>query len=135
MVPRTTTLAHGRTAITSEFDNCFWNWRVAQCLVLYKVLLFTVVLGTVLLIPDMNLRQFYNAIHWPRTGEPSLASHFATWDGAHYLYLSEVGYSKGSPSCAFYPLLPMLIRITSVITGGNHFFAGLVLTNVLSIFG
>ncbi len=27
---------------------------------------------------------------WPREGEPVFASHFGTWDAAHYLYLGEV---------------------------------------------
>ena len=58
--------------------------------------------------------------HWPRQGGPVFATHFATWDTAHYLYLSEVGYSAGVPSCAFYPLWPLLIRAFAVCTGGNH---------------
>lgn len=69
---------------------------------------------------------------WPREGGPIFSSHFATWDGAHYLYLSEFGYKKGVNSCAFYPLWPVLIRWFSVITGGNHLIAGMILANVFS---
>ena len=73
--------------------------------------------------------------HWPRQGGPVFATHFATWDTAHYLYLSEVGYSAGVPSCAFYPLWPLLIRAFAVCTGGNHLVSGLILANLFSLAG
>jgi hypothetical protein len=70
---------------------------------------------------------------WPRTGSPTLWSRFATWDGAHYLLLSTEGYERGSPSCAFYPLWPALIRLASPLAFGNPLAAGLVLANGLSL--
>jgi hypothetical protein len=83
---------------------------------------------------NMDQSAFHRMMQrWPREGGPVLASHFATWDGAHYLYLSEVGYSQGVPSCAFYPLWPLLVRWGSVLTGGNHLLAGLLLANGLSV--
>ncbi len=72
---------------------------------------------------------------WPREGGPVFATHFATWDAAHYLYLSEVGYSAGVPSCAFYPLWPLLIRGLAPCVGGNHLVSGLVLANLFSLAG
>lgn len=77
---------------------------------------------------DANLR-------WPKDSEPTFATHLATWDAAHYLLISERGYEKGSPSCAFYPLLPLMIRGLSLFTFHNHLIAGLILCNVLSIAG
>ncbi len=61
------------------------------------------------------------------------ASHFATWDAAHYLYLSEVGYHHDVPSCAFYPLWPLLVRWCAPLAGGSHLIAGLVLSNLFSL--
>ena len=81
----------------------------------------------------MDQDAFSRFIHWPRSGEPEFASHLGTWDSAHYLYLSEVGYSPGVASCAFYPLWPVLIRCFSVVIGGSHLLAGLVLSNVFSL--
>lgn len=71
--------------------------------------------------------------HWPRQGGPVFATHFATWDAAHYLYLSEVGYSAGVASCAFYPLWPLSMRAFALCTGGNHLVSGLILANVFSL--
>jgi hypothetical protein len=83
--------------------------------------------------PSFDLNQYHNVIHWPRTGPPTLATHFATWDGAYYLFLSEAGYKKDSPFCAFYPLWPWMIRVFSWLTFDNHFIAGLLLSNILSL--
>ena len=46
---------------------------------------------------------------------------------------SEEGYQRGSASCAFYPLWPYLIRASSWLTLGDHFIAGILLANVLSL--
>ncbi len=107
--------------------------RIIWALVLLKAAYLGIIAGVLLLWPDMDQGAFSRFIHWPRNGEPEFASHFATWDAAHYLYLSEAGYSPGVPSCAFYPLWPVLIRCFSVVTGGNHLFAGMVLSNVFSL--
>src|SRR5215470_14472493 len=80
---------------------------IVLCIKLVSLLL---VLCAVKFFPSFNFTEYQNDIHWPRTGPPTLATHFATWDGAHYLFLSEVGYQTDSPSCAFYPLWPWFIR-------------------------
>lgn len=107
--------------------------RICCLLILFKAAYFVVIVGVLLLWPDMEQDTFFSYIHWPRNGEPEFASHFGTWDSAHYLYLSQAGYSSGVPSCAFYPLWPVLIRWFSVVTGGNHLLAGLVLSNLFSL--
>ncbi|MCP5528326.1 MAG: hypothetical protein H7A47_16175 [Verrucomicrobiales bacterium] len=72
-------------------------------------------------------------IRWPREGGAVFGSHFATWDGAHYLLLSEVGYQDGMASCAFYPLYPLLVRASAPLFGGSHLVAGLALSNLFSL--
>ncbi len=69
---------------------------------------------------------------WPREGGPTFASHWATWDTAHYLYLCEEGYGPGIRSVAFYPLWPLGLRAAAPVFGSNPLVAGLVLTNVCS---
>ncbi len=77
-------------------------WRVV---LLHKGLLLMLALGS--LAAEFNLVQFQSVLaHWPQTDIPTLSSHFATWDSAHYLALSEDGYHHGSASCAFYPAWP-----------------------------
>ncbi len=73
--------------------------------------------------------------HWPRQGGPVFATHFATWDTAHYFYLSEVGYVAGIASCAFYPLWPLSIRAFALCTRGDSLISGLILANVFSLAG
>jgi len=72
-------------------------------------------------------------VRWPREGTPVFASHFATWDAAHYLYLSEVGYRHNASSWAFYPLWPLLVRWVSPLFGRSHLVGGLVLSNLFSL--
>lgn len=98
----------------------------------FKAVTFLIALIAITYFPNLNEAEYQRDLHWPREGPPTLATHFATWDGAHYLFLSEVGYQSGSPSCAFYPLWPYLIRAASWLTLGNHFLAGLLLANAFS---
>ncbi|MBE0542611.1 MAG: hypothetical protein IH623_14725 [Verrucomicrobia bacterium] len=56
-------------------------------------------------------------------------------DSAHYLRLSRDGYEVGSPSCAFYPLWPAVLRVGTVITGNRPVLAAVLLANALSLVG
>jgi hypothetical protein len=105
-------------------------------LLLWKILYLGAVWAALSFWGDMEEARFRGVMmHWPRDGGAVFASHFATWDGAHYLYLSEEGYGPGVRSNAFYPLYPLLMRWTSALTGGSHLIAGLVLANVFSLVG
>jgi hypothetical protein len=113
------------------------DWlRVAWVLALGKAVYLGVLAGVLWLWGDLDEARFLGVMmNWPREGGPVFASHFATWDGAHYLFLSEVGYGPGVRSNAFYPLYPLLVRWASVFTGGSHLLAGLVLANLCSLAG
>jgi hypothetical protein len=102
-------------------------------LLTFKAAFFVVALVMVQFLSTWNTGDFRIVRHWPLKGEATLVSHFATWDGAHYLFVAQYGYLKGDQSCAFYPLWPMLIKLGSVFTGGNLFVAGLVLANLFFI--
>ena len=77
---------------------------------------------------------YYENFHWSQE-TPSLKSWFETWDGMHYLYLSQHGYAANHPTAAFYPLWPFLIRAGSVVLAGHSLIAALVLSNLLSCLG
>lgn len=114
----------------------FWSparRRLLLAILGLKAATFLIALGAITFFPSFNEREYHNDIHWPREGPPTLATYLATWDGAHYLFLSEESYQRGSASCAFYPLWPYLIRACSWFTFGNHFLAGILLANLLSL--
>jgi len=105
-------------------------------LLTFKLAYFLICALVVLVWPDFDAQMYRSALaHWPRGSEPILASHFATWDAAHYLRLSEEGYEAGLSSCAFYPLWPISLRGGSWLFAGNHLFSGLVLANACSLIG
>lgn len=114
-----------------------WDWRRILCaLLLFKVVYVGGVWAALSIWGSMDTEQFRSvSARWPRVEDPVFASHFATWDGAHHLCLSEVGYGPGVRSNAFYPLYPMLVRWGSVWTGGSHLVAAMVLGNAMSLVG
>ena len=120
---------HNKLSV-ARWQTLKWMFRAFGLKTVYLLLIF----GSLILWqgPDPNKFHAVNA-RWPRSGEPVFASHFATWDAAHYLSLSEVGYHRGVPSCAFYPLWPLLVRWSAPLFGGSHVVAGMVLSNVCSL--
>jgi hypothetical protein len=109
---------------------------VGGALLVWKAAYLTMVFVVLTFWGDMDEGRFRGVmVHWPREGGPVFASHFATWDGAHYLFLSEEGYGPRVTSNAFYPLYPLLMRWGSVLTGGSHLLAGLALANLFSLAG
>lgn len=126
----------GSAAVEGPGAARFWGparRNVLLAALVVKAATFLMALSAIALFPSFNLGEYHNDIHWPRDGPPTLATQFATWDGAHYLFLSEVGYQKGTASCAFYPLWPYMIWAFSLLTFHNHFAAGLLLANLLSL--
>jgi Gpi18-like mannosyltransferase len=83
-----------------------------------------------------DVARFHAAFaRWPQNESATLSSRFSTWDIAHYLRLSQDGYEAGSPSCAFYPLWPAVLRVGTVITGNRPVLAAMLLANALSLVG
>ncbi len=111
------------------------NWRrILLGLAIFKVAYLVVVFTVVKVAPAMDAEKFHSVnARWPREGGPTFGTHFTAWDGAHYLYLSEVGYHQGVPSCAFYPLWPLAMRGLAPVFGGNHLVAGMLLGNFCSL--
>lgn len=110
------------------------NRSVIRVLLLAKLVLVLIVCFSSLAAFDV--RQFRDAYaSWPGEGVLTMESYFATWDGAHYLRLSEFGYKAGSYSCAFYPLWPGTIRAGAAAMGGRPLLASMVLANALSVLG
>src|SRR5437773_4066836 len=113
------------------------HWgRLVLWLIVIKVGYLAAISSAAWLWPAFDEEKFYVVkARWPREAPPVFASHFATWDGAHYLYLSELGYKKDLPSCAFYPLWPLVVHWFSTFTASSHLIAAMVLANVFSLGG
>jgi Mannosyltransferase (PIG-V) len=118
--------------------------RLIAWLALWKLAYLGLVCAAIALWPryDEQRAQSINTGWFERFGlrppaaqSSAFARHFVTWDAEHYLCLSEDGYVPGAPSCAFYPLWPLLIRWATPLFGGNDVLAGMALSNALSLAG
>lgn len=123
----------------SQREQQKWNsWTMNRLLVWLISFKLVYVSGVVFVLNTCSAfdeHQFWSAMErWPTAGEPTFLSHFGTWDVAHYLHLSRYGYQDNSPSCAFYPLWPLLIHLSATI-GMNEVIGGMLLSNILSILG
>lgn len=131
-IARISRLTSGRARMIGIALPLFKGGNILSACLLFKVLYFAAMYLALLRHSDMDM--CYVALrHWPVDGGPLFLSHFATWDAAHYLHLSEAGYIRGDDSCAFYPLWPLLIKISSFFTGVNPLYAALILANVFSL--
>ena len=105
------------------------------CLLAFKALYLALLSLFLLNAGDLDESTFHSVnAQWPREGPPVFPSHFATWDAAHYLRLSELGYAAAGDSCAFYPLWPLVVRYLSPGFNGSHVLTGVVIANSLSAY-
>ncbi len=57
---------------------------------------------------------------------------WAQWDGGNYYYIAKYGYA--SPNLyAFFPLYPVLIKLTSYLFFGNVLLSGLIVANLFAL--
>ncbi|WP_033346817.1 mannosyltransferase family protein, partial [Catenuloplanes japonicus] len=70
----------------------------------------------------------------PRTWSPSTRKRRSQWDALHYVRIAEAGYPVGGPGYpAFFPLYPLLIRLTDPILPGGTLTSASVVANVAAI--
>jgi len=109
--------------------------RVLAVVLGFKACLFlTIYLSLHLLPPLFDVDSYLKRFHWPQNEPATSEWIFKTWDTAHYLYLSEEGYSQAAGSAAFHPLWPALIGLATPIFSSS-LWAALVLANLLSTVG
>lgn len=65
---------------------------------------------------------------------------WGNWDSFWYLDIAEHGYSAalnsfGQANYAFFPLYPLLMKFAGFFAGGNHYFAGLLVSNLALVAG
>jgi Gpi18-like mannosyltransferase len=105
--------------------------KILLFFVFIKLLLFSTLLLSYFFLPHQN--DFYQSnFIYPHGEKFDLYSVFKTWDGQHYLFLAENGYSHAGSSAAFYPLFPLLISLFRIIIP-QSILAGYVLVTLLSL--
>lgn len=106
--------------------------KVVGYVLLYKIAFFIIVYLSFQMLPfsDGTLRA---NLHYPDDTINFLTT-LKTWDGQHYHLLGEEGYKPDSMSNAFYPLYPTLMKLVSSFLGISAATAGLLISNILSLF-
>src|SRR6185437_8942145 len=107
------------------------EWHIIGMISLYKVFTLVLIFLAFSLLPFSKLSYQFNFVY-PLHQQISLQSAYKTWDGFHYLYLSENGYHPNDPSDAFAPLFPALIFFTHMLIHSS-FFSAIILSNILSL--
>jgi hypothetical protein len=122
----------GRPWITTFLPGC--TVKLIFLLIFYKSLVLGLAFAYGHFWPEsFSLDGFHMAFH--RHEQPGPTERFTTWDGEHYLHLSEEGYKAGSSSDAFYPLWPAMIHAGAWMIGGHDMAAALILANIFSLVG
>lgn len=106
--------------------------RVVIYTLLYKVVFFIVVYFSYQLLP-FNHGALNANLNYPPNEPVTFLTTLKTWDGQHYHYLAEEGYSAENMSNAFYPLYPAGMTAVASIFGISAAWAGLLISNILSI--
>jgi hypothetical protein len=119
-------------------------WPTAKALVrplgLYVVSRVAIALAIGLVI-DLNLGLAHDHFNGPWPTNPAgrpLFEALGMWDGGWYMRIAHDGYTTSlhplspyTPTVAFLPLLPVLLRITMFITGLNVLYAGVLTSFVI----
>jgi Gpi18-like mannosyltransferase len=70
----------------------------------------------------------------PLTGSDGLVwGPWQRWDTIWYTKIAEQGYSSDDLSTAFFPLYPLLIRLTSTLVSVNSVAAGLIVSSIAAL--
>ena len=116
----------GHTAATSHLGRLAHLSRRRALLLLVvgsKVVGAVVVVLAYAIFPS-NVRNYHEHV--------DLAYAFTTWDGNHYLSLSQHWYIPGHFENGLYPLFPALIALVNSVVG-DPFTSGLLVSNLLSV--
>ena len=97
--------------------------------VLSKICIFLVMISAFYLFPFNYFSHDANFVY-PAGEAVTPVTVLKTWDGQHYIYLAEKGYSPNLLSNVIYPLYPMLLHFFRVFFFNNTLLAGLALSHL-----
>lgn len=92
--------------------------------------------GAVLLINthynNNNLEIAIPKLGWREQGGSKLSDVLKSGDTSYYIRIASEGYNTNDDACAFYPLLPHVLRLLSIVSGCEPFVCGIVFINAVS---
>lgn len=101
---------------------------------IWRLLLFFIAFISPSILPEFGARFPYYQERLVDTGLPHFVWSFGNFDGVHYLGIAEVAYSAQFTQ-VFFPLYPILIKLTSLLTFGNLLIAALLVSNIAFFIG
>lgn len=114
-------------ALASFFQKSAWGKSLLLLIIWNLVIRIVASLGYFIL-PERFAPLDFIASFWQSN---FLFWSFANFDGEHYLSIAQYGYQirNGFPQYAFFPLLPVLIRIFSLLTS-DIYLAGVIISQI-----
>ncbi|MGH2537449.1 MAG: mannosyltransferase family protein, partial [Candidatus Promineifilaceae bacterium] len=129
--------AWGQAGQGSQAAVPWWAWLTAGRWLWLPAAAF---LGTRLLIGVVIIVAGQIVVDWPIPPPYHIVPHNiildslgSRWDTGFYLSIANEGYryqGVETPSVAFFPLLPLLMRAVGRLTGGDALLAGVIIANV-----
>src|SRR3989344_9042564 len=108
--------------------------RIILIFIAWRLILFTIAYLSPSLIPEIKQTYPYRYVLID-SGLSYWIWSFGNFDGVHYLRLAQEGYTNLQFTQAFFPVYPILIKLTSFITFGNYLIAGLLISNLAFLLG
>ncbi len=115
---------------TPRLSDIDWRWALPRIMLVFlvtRLLVFGVLVAAEVAYPDQSPPG-----HLVSDERPVLTT-LTAWDGAWYRGIAEDGYHaefERWPDYAFYPLYPVAIRATSMLTLGDTALAALLISNL-----
>lgn len=108
--------------------------RILYLFLIWRILLFTIAFFAPIFIPQFGAKFPYFEETLISSNLPHFVWAFGNFDGVHYLRIARDAYAYQYTQ-AFFPLYPILIKITSYITLGNLLISALLVSNLSFLAG
>ncbi len=105
---------------------------LAALVIAIKVVVIITIVAANATLPFCGECYDANFIYQPEQAV-TLATSFATWDTQHYVYIAEHLYQPKHISNAFFPLYPVLIKVTDAVLPGGVVLAAWIVSAITSL--
>lgn len=109
----------------------FFDRDFVTLFIVFKLVVIVALAVFYFYLDEFQGLNLWNRIYRGEAPPASFLIPFANWDGQHYLILADSGYNTVEASRAFFPLFPILIRLTNLFFR-NFYLSAFVLNLFLS---
>lgn len=109
-------------------------FKIIALFLTWRIFIFALAFLSPLFIPNFGATFPYYEDRLIGSGLPHFLWSFGNFDGVHYLGIAKVGYAYQFTQ-AFFPLYPIIIKLTSLAFFGNLLISALVVSNTLFLVG